>query len=258
MTKTELQAEMFRRGLTCNPKIRTILSEDNARIKAEQGPSGTPKGMSSMTLMELRGEAEMLGIELGAKETRGSLMLKIRDTTAPETTVMTLGRFKGTAYKDVPENYAQWASREAEENGDNMHPDLRRFVNWWRAAKKTDKMAPKKLDMYDPEKNAVVPPPPVSETGSSAAWSVVTPSRGYSSKPVLPGVQATAKEHTTSDRGGGPISHGTGRPRRHPGGDHGAGDQTGPPAGRPWRQQLRSDGTGGEVDDATGNTKVQF
>eukprot|EP00439_Symbiodinium_sp_Y106_P025529 s7538_g3.t1 len=176
MTKTELQAEMFRRGLTCNPKIRTILSEDNARIKAEQGPSGTPKGMSSMTLMELRGEAEMLGIELGAKETRGSLMLKIRDTTAPETTVMTLGRFKGTAYKDVPENYAQWASREAEENGDNMHPDLRRFVNWWRAAKKTDKMAPKKLDMYDPEKNAVVPPPP-GELGSVVSGHSAGPSR---------------------------------------------------------------------------------
>ncbi|CAE7487299.1 RE1 [Symbiodinium sp. CCMP2592] len=196
MKKVELQAEMFRRGLTCNPswtavELRTILTEDSAKKGTHSGQTGTPKGMTSMSLAELRNEAERLGIELGAKDTRGMIMLKIRDTTAPENTIMTLGRFKGTAYKDVPENYANWASREADVNADNMHPDLRRFVTWWRDSKVKEEK--EETVKYDPEANTKIPPPPISETGSSTAWSMVTPSRGYSSTPVLPGALAKSK-----------------------------------------------------------------
>ena len=225
---------------------------DQGRTRAERY---SRRGMSSMTLMELRGEAEMLGIELGAKETRGSAHVEDPRHHSARDHRDDLGAIQGDGLQGCPGELCpvglarsrgerrQHASRSTT-FCELVEGPRRRQTRWH----------PRSWTCTTPRRTQWCRRPP----GSSAAWSVVTPSRGYSSKPVLPGVQATAKEHTTSDRGGGPISHGTGRPRRHPGGDHGAGDQTGPPAGRPWRQQLRSDGTGGKVDDATGNTKVQF
>ena len=49
-----------------------------------------------MTLRELQAEADEMELPYGEKENKGSLMLRIRDARAPDQTVMTLGRFKGT------------------------------------------------------------------------------------------------------------------------------------------------------------------
>ncbi|CAE7356680.1 GIP [Symbiodinium sp. CCMP2592] len=175
MTKVQLLAEANRRGLAVNskwtcPELRTVLTNDS---DYHRGPSEVPKGLSSMTIAELRQEADNLKIPLGAKETKGSLMLKIRDTTAPDSTVMTIGRFRGSSYMDIPENYGAWASEEERKNGNNMSPDLKRFVTWRRHRRAQGSRATASSRGYrDPEMDAMVPPPPLSETGSSV-WGVV-------------------------------------------------------------------------------------
>ena len=89
---------------------------------------------------------------------------------------MTLGRFKGVMYKDIPKNYADWTVREMEANRrDNMHPDLHRFALWHqdrtKAASQGYLFRGDRVDKFEEE--AKIPPPPVSETGSSASWTVI-------------------------------------------------------------------------------------
>ena len=62
-----------------------------------------------------------------------------------------------------------------------MHPDLKRFVTWRRLQRENKKkLAEKPVEENIPrhlrvEYYAKVNPPPVSETGSSNAWSMVMP-----------------------------------------------------------------------------------
>ena len=177
MTKTELQAECNRLGIPFHtqwtvPELKHILSEHR-----EARPSPLPKRLTSMTLAELRAEAEHIGIGFGPKETKGSITLRIRDALAPDQTLMTVGRHTGVPYEEVPENYGAWASEEERQNGSNMHPDLRRFVNWRREKRAQAETTYVGGYFYDdPEASAVVTPPPYptsSSTTSSATWSVV-------------------------------------------------------------------------------------
>ncbi|CAE7353514.1 RE1 [Symbiodinium sp. KB8] len=176
MSKVELQQECMRLGIPFHakwtvPELRHLLSEHY-----ETEPT-FPKRLTSMSLQELRAEAERVGIGFGPKETRGSIMLRIRDSVAPDQTIMTVGRHKGVPFAEIPENYGEWASEEERRNGTNMHPDLKRFVTWRR--EKREQRATSYVGGYfydDPEASAVVPPPPmpVSSTGSSStAWSMV-------------------------------------------------------------------------------------
>ncbi|CAE7239520.1 RE1 [Symbiodinium natans] len=174
----QLLAECTKRGLAVSPKwtcpeLRTILV--NSPIPTDEGLQ-LPKGLSSMSLAELRLEAARVEVEFSEKDTKGALMLKIRDAVAPNETVMTLGRFKGSSYADIPENYGAWASEEEKVNGTNMHPDLKRFVVWRRRHRTKEQKPKEEPNPYylDPEKNAMVPPPPMSETGCSAAsWALL-------------------------------------------------------------------------------------
>ncbi|CAE7658216.1 RE1 [Symbiodinium sp. CCMP2456] len=134
MNKVELQQECARLGIAFHPRwtvpeLRHLLSEHN-----EITPM-FPKRLTSMSLPELRAEAEAIGIGYGPKETKGSLMLRIRDAVAPDQTIMTVGRHRGVPYVEIPDNYGAWASEEERVNGTNMHPDLKRYVTWRREKK---------------------------------------------------------------------------------------------------------------------------
>lgn len=218
MTKVELLAECTQRGLAVNPKwtcpeLRTVLTADS---EYNNRTAAVPKGLSSMNLGELKAEAERLGIPMVAKETRGSLMLKVRDAVAPDSTVMTIGRFKGSTYSDIPENYASWASEEERQNGDNMSPDLKRFV-LWRRHRRTSAVKGTALQRgyKDPEKNVKVPPPPLSETGSSA-WAVVEASSvvNHDWRPFAPSVtSATSSQQPKATAPPTPKARATRRER---------------------------------------------
>ncbi|CAE7603954.1 GIP, partial [Symbiodinium microadriaticum] len=93
MSKGQLIAECNKRELAINsewtcPELRTVLLAD-MEFEKKNKSGNTPKGLSGMTLKELREEAGRLNLEVGPKETRGALMLRIRDAAAPASTVMT-------------------------------------------------------------------------------------------------------------------------------------------------------------------------
>eukprot|EP00439_Symbiodinium_sp_Y106_P040342 s2167_g4.t4 len=116
MNKVELQQECTRLGIPFHPKwtvpeLRHLLTENK-----ETAPM-FPKRLTSMSLAELRSEAEHVGIGYGPKETKGSIMLRIRDALSPDQTLMTVGRHTGVPYIDVPETYGDWASEEERRNG---------------------------------------------------------------------------------------------------------------------------------------------
>jgi hypothetical protein len=155
-----------------------------------------------MKLEELRQEARKIGLEVGAKDTKGSLMRRIRDFhNTPDETLMTVGRFKGVPFSDVPESYGKWASEEEKANHDNMHPDLMRFVKWRRSTRQRDLEARTRTARNDPEVYAKIPPPPVSETGcsagyaSSSTWDMVG---GQETLPIPPKVRTKPKDKRES------------------------------------------------------------
>ena len=87
------------------------------------------------------------------------------------------GRFRGTTFEQIPDNYGDWASEEQRQNT-NMHNDLKRFVMRRRHRRNTGKTSTSAAlghstpSYLDAETYATVPPPPLSETGSSS-WAMV-------------------------------------------------------------------------------------
>eukprot|EP00971_Amphidinium_carterae_P352038 6492395-Amphidinium_carterae.2 len=43
---------------------------------------------------------------------------------------MGMGRHRDLSFEEIPDDYAQWAIREYEANGESMHPQLLRFCLW--------------------------------------------------------------------------------------------------------------------------------
>ncbi|CAE7890611.1 GIP [Symbiodinium microadriaticum] len=178
MTKTELLSEANRLGLA--PSARWTVEELKSAImeakKDLNEDTTVPKGMSGMKLAELKAEADRIGVMYASGVTRGTLMRHIRDYhETPDNTVMNIGRYRGSAYFQVPLSYAQWADQEERANGVNMSPDLKRFVLWFRRkkAKEATGNGPTRAEMMqEPEKYAKVPYPGGSETSQS--WENVT------------------------------------------------------------------------------------
>ncbi|CAE7207103.1 GIP [Symbiodinium sp. CCMP2592] len=185
MNKTQLLAECTRRSLAVDPKwtvteLRHVLAGDSKHYHYRESPPEVPKSISKMTRDELVSEAEKLGIEVGTKDPKGAIMMRIRDHAAPDTTMMTIGRFRGESFVNIPDSYGDWASEEERINGDNMHPEMKRYVTWRRNHKARKSSAGyinknKARNYLDVEASALIPPPPISETGasSSAVWDMV-------------------------------------------------------------------------------------
>ncbi|CAE7812395.1 Faim2 [Symbiodinium sp. CCMP2592] len=155
-----------------SPELRSAITESRAIDKEEKG---VPKGMSGMKLADLKMEADRIGVAYDSKVTRGTLMRHIRDYhETPDNTIMQIGRYKGSAYYQIPRQYGEWASREERENGINMSPDLKRFVLWFRrkTEEKETKTGPSRREMMeDPERYAKIPYPGAS---SSRSWEEVS------------------------------------------------------------------------------------
>ncbi|CAE7565416.1 RE1 [Symbiodinium sp. CCMP2592] len=153
-------------------ELRSAITESKAIDKEEKG---VPKGMSGMKLADLKMEADRIGVAYDSKVTRGTLMRHIRDYhETPDNTIMTIGRYKGSAYFQIPRQYAEWASREERENGINMSPDLKRFVLWYRrtSEEKEVKAGPSRREMMEePERYAKIPYP---GSASSRSWEEVS------------------------------------------------------------------------------------
>ncbi|CAE7236343.1 Faim2, partial [Symbiodinium sp. KB8] len=161
LTRTELLAEATAMGLSplpewTNVELRSAITE--AKDEKKKG-AGLPKGLLSMRLDELKAEAKKVGLPFAEKATRSVLMRNIRDFYAtPQDTVMTIGKHKGNMFAQIPLSYGKWADEEEKVNGANMHPDLRRYVIWFRRQMRDDHVEePTTLEkMTNPEKYAVI------------------------------------------------------------------------------------------------------
>ncbi|CAE6922017.1 RE2 [Symbiodinium sp. CCMP2592] len=171
MNKAALLSELQQRNMTVHPKwtvpeLRSILSEERAKEKA----GNVPKGLSSMTLDDLKKTAANLNIVLPDNTNRGLIMRMIRDSTEDKSEhIMTFGRYKGYLYEEVPMGYRKWAQEEIRRNT-NASDDLRMFAMW--AEQDENKMTHAQAKSYyaDPETTAVVPYNPEEESN----WEVVT------------------------------------------------------------------------------------
>ena len=91
--------------------------------------------------------------------------------------VVTFGKYKSWMYKEISETYLKWAIKETDANT-NASPDLVKLANW--AKEDLQKRATQARvagavpASEDPEVKAKYPPPPMSLSGSSASWSMVS------------------------------------------------------------------------------------
>ncbi|CAE7239737.1 GIP, partial [Symbiodinium necroappetens] len=180
MKKPELLEELKRHGVPVHPKwtvpeLRSVLGEERAK---KQGT--TPqKGLSSMTLDELRTTAAELHIDYPKTANKGALMRMIRDTMQDVSErLMTFGRYKGYLYREVPPGYRRWAREEVARNT-NASNDLVMFAAW--SERELNSQTP--AAYHDPEEAAVIPYNPEDES----AWDLVTdPEKGSSSTSTMP------------------------------------------------------------------------
>ncbi|CAE7367423.1 GIP, partial [Symbiodinium microadriaticum] len=167
MKKPDLLEELKRHGVPVHPKwtvaeLRSVLGEERAK---KQG-TVQQKGLSSMTLAELRTTADELNINYPTSANKGALMRMIRDTTQDVSErLMTFGRYKGYLYREVPPGYRRWARDEVARNT-NASPDLVMFAAWAEREENPQSQA----SYYDPEAAAMIPYNPADES----AWDLVT------------------------------------------------------------------------------------
>ncbi|CAE7707470.1 GIP [Symbiodinium sp. CCMP2592] len=194
MTKAELIQCATDMGVTVHstwtaPEIRSIIQER----RQKNNTSTIPKGLSSMTLVELQEKAGELNVKINSRMGKGEIMRAIRDfTRAPDEEVVSFGRFRNYMYKEVPESYLQWSIRETTANS-GASDDLKRLAAW-ASTRETP-------TIEDPEDHAKIPYSPEAETssvgGSLSSWSVADqrplPPSGYAkAKAKAPG-QGTKK-----------------------------------------------------------------
>ncbi|CAE7854002.1 unnamed protein product, partial [Symbiodinium necroappetens] len=209
MTKVELLERARSLGCLVHPtwtvgEIRQVVSEKQRQLTGEDS---VPKGLSSMTLAQLKTTCAELQVAMPSNPTKGQLLRLIRDhTQAPGNTVVPFGRHRGRLFSEVPESYLRWTIEETRRNGDNASPDLIRLSNYAKS-----RLEPQEKEMpYDPEFNAKVPyvASEGEEISSLGSWSMamspegITKGKGYSSPnkdlPLAP--KSMAKRRSSVER----------------------------------------------------------
>ncbi|OLP87671.1 hypothetical protein AK812_SmicGene31085 [Symbiodinium microadriaticum] len=135
MTKSQLLAEAVRVGATVHhswtvPELRATI-RDHVDTFMEKSASQKMKGLSSMKHGELVAKAKEMGVDVPDRVTKGNLLRLVRTAVGTTgDTVMTIGRWKGCLYREIPQSYAQWALEETTRT-DNSSPELIMFARWW-------------------------------------------------------------------------------------------------------------------------------
>ena len=137
MLKPQLLEEAMRLGMTVHPKwtvieLRAVIREHKAAT-GESDLSNRMRKINSLNLPELREKATRLGVDYPDKATKGILFKLIREAVNTlANTLMTIGRWRGCEYHEIPQDYGRWALEEITRSV-NCHPDLVRYARWWQA-----------------------------------------------------------------------------------------------------------------------------
>ena len=163
-----------------------------------------------MTLPELRKKALEMGVAIPDKTSKGNLLRLIRSSVSTGAdSLMTIGRWKGCLYKEIPDDYGSWALTETERTP-NSSPELIMYARWWKENRLND---PKETAIRDSGSDLEDPPPTSRATASSrGSWEQVssTPTKGYRG-PTGKGNTKAFTQEGESDRGGVPSSGVAGR-----------------------------------------------
>lgn len=109
------------------PELRATLIEE---LEARGERNHQSVGLTRLTLAELKDRCDNEGLMAPSGATRGTLMKILRDNVPPtDNEVAPFGRYKNYHYKEVDEDYLQWAIKEVKVN-DNHSPDLARLARW--------------------------------------------------------------------------------------------------------------------------------
>ena len=129
MKKPDLVQELKSYGITTHPswtvpELREMIKEQR---EARTTETKTIKGLSRMSLQDLKTEAAKTNMMLPPKATRGVLMKMLRDQTiAPGDTICPFGRYKGWAYTQIPPEYLDWSVEEVGRSSDPSEDLVRR------------------------------------------------------------------------------------------------------------------------------------
>jgi uncharacterized protein (DUF3820 family) len=191
MKKEELIFALHELDVDINPKwtveeLRSLLREQ----REIRGQTAQSTGLTNKNLAQLTEMATRLGMRMPTKPTRGLLMRMIRDMDGNEVsdeTVVTFGRFHGFVFKDIPNNYLDWAIQEVEASAGNADPCLTQLANW-AAARKARKAWTERTGKQpvNPEVAAKIKPPPMDTEAV-----VVAPARALT-RPAKVAAQAKA------------------------------------------------------------------
>lgn len=166
------------------PEVRAMLIEARKGSQHPEASNDPMKGITKLSVAELKEQAKKEGIPVPSKATKGWLIHQLRESrSTPADTVVPFGKFKGWLYREVPPGYLRWAVAEAKEKADEAHPDLRRLANW--AKEELERVAQTnpatRALVKDPEALASVPVPTLEELSegqsSASAWSRVSSAR---------------------------------------------------------------------------------
>ncbi|CAE7510826.1 GIP [Symbiodinium sp. CCMP2592] len=145
----------------------------------EKTASQRMRGLSSMTMPELTKKATEMGVHVPEKVTKGALLKLIRDTvSSPGDTIMTIGRWKGSLYTEIPDSYGSWAAAEVARSP-NSSPELVMYARWWSEQQK-NKAGRAKIPVEDEDYEGTISSRR-SPTSTGTSWEevTVTPSKGY-------------------------------------------------------------------------------
>ncbi|CAE7245906.1 unnamed protein product [Symbiodinium sp. CCMP2592] len=115
MTKAQLLQEALRVGATVHHtwtvvELRATI-RDHIDTFHEKTSGQKMKGLSSMNLPDLKEKAREMGVMVPDKITKGNLLRLIRSTLSTEgDMIMTIGRWKGSLYREIPDSYGSWAA----------------------------------------------------------------------------------------------------------------------------------------------------
>ncbi|CAE7219835.1 unnamed protein product, partial [Symbiodinium sp. KB8] len=130
------------------------------------------KKINSLNLPELRAKAMELEAPLPAKASKGLILKLIRDSlSTPAKTLMTIGRWRGCEYREIPEDYGRWALAETTRS-ENSHPDLVRYAKWFK--NEMDRKSVKAHINDDTVDASYVPETSHGKTSSNSSWDAVT------------------------------------------------------------------------------------
>ncbi|CAE6942423.1 RE2 [Symbiodinium sp. CCMP2592] len=196
MTKAELLEEAMRLGMVVHPSwtvielravIREFLAETTDGDVAKQ-----MKKINSLNLDELKEKARELSVDLPTKATKGQILKLIRESlNTPDNTLMTIGRWRGSEYQEIPPSYGRWAVEEIRRSS-NAHPDLVRFGRWRENASKA-KIPDEDVDA------SYVTPRNRSSGSAKDSWEAVSATTSLVTENTKGKGNVKAAKRTTSD-----------------------------------------------------------